>query len=200
MESEKVKDIRKALECCINNKGCNFCARGNLPYDLDECRLVLTNDILTYINELESENKELKKYRCDWLNSEKMHLQADMEDTEFELSCANEMYKTLSKLYDKAGEKLKKYIEFNNNLVVEKQQLKDRIAELETKNEVLSVELSRYTEHCVEMKNGTLKQFAERLKEQIKAKVDYYNDEVFDYGYNGIREIDVDETLKEFLK
>lgn len=75
-----------------------------------------------------------------------------------------------------------------------------RIAELETKNEVLCVELSRYTENCIEMKNGTLKQFAERLKEQIKAKVEFYNDEVFDYGYNGIREIDIDETLEEFLK
>ena len=61
MESKKVKEIKKALECCINNKGCNLCTRGKLPYDLDECRLVLTNDILTLINELESENEKLRK-------------------------------------------------------------------------------------------------------------------------------------------
>ena len=48
--------------------------------------------------------------------------------------------------------------------------------------------------------NEKLKQYAERLKEQVKAKVDYYNDEVFDYSYNGIMEKDIDETLEEFLK
>ena len=60
MENEKVKEIKQALECCINNKGCRLCARGKLPYDLDECRLVLTNDILTLINELEKGNKILR--------------------------------------------------------------------------------------------------------------------------------------------
>ena len=39
-----------------------------------------------------SEYKELKKYRTDWLNSEKMHLQAELEDTEFELGCSNRLF------------------------------------------------------------------------------------------------------------
>ena len=73
------------------------------------------------------ELQELKKYKTDWLNSEKMHLQGELEYTEFELSCANEAYSTLCKLYDAAEEKLKKYIEFNNNLIVENQKLKDEL-------------------------------------------------------------------------
>lgn len=98
MESEKVKEIKKALEDHSIEK---------LKYqDGIKIKEIDFIDILTLINELESENNELKKYRCDWLNSEKMHLQADLEDTEFELGCANNS--------------LKKVIEEN-------QQLKDRI-------------------------------------------------------------------------
>ena len=93
MNSEKVKEIKKVLNTW------KIVFHG------------ITNaDILTLINELESENKELKKYRCDWLNSEKMHLQADMEDTEFELASSNRILEKVSK---------------------ENQTLKDRIAELE---------------------------------------------------------------------
>lgn len=106
MESEKEKEIKKALEDHSIEK---------LKYqDGIKIKEIDFIDILLLINELESENNELKKYRCDWLNSEKMHLQADLEDTEFELGCANNS--------------LKKVIEEN-------QQLKDRIAELEDKIE-----------------------------------------------------------------
>lgn len=37
------------------------------------------------------EYKKLKKYKQDWLNDEKMHLQAELEETEFELACANRL-------------------------------------------------------------------------------------------------------------
>lgn len=61
MNSEKVKEIKKALECCTNNKGCERCPRlSKKPYHLDDCRFALLIDILTLINELESENKELR--------------------------------------------------------------------------------------------------------------------------------------------
>jgi quinolinate synthase len=69
------------------------------------------------------------------------------------------------------------------------------INELETKNEVLCVELSRYTENCVEMKNGTLKQFAEKLKEKAK-NLKLGSVEVHNFLWVN----DIDETLKEFLK
>ena len=52
MESEKVKEIKKALE---DNK------TDHLPYiDGCKCKFVEYADILTYINELESENELLR--------------------------------------------------------------------------------------------------------------------------------------------
>lgn len=61
MESEKVKEIKKGLECCTNNKGCESCPRlSKKPYHLDDCRFALLADILTLINELKSENERLK--------------------------------------------------------------------------------------------------------------------------------------------
>ena len=60
MNSEKVKEIKKALEYCSNHSvsDCsNVC-----PYDkYTRCRTELTKDSLTYINELESENERLNK-------------------------------------------------------------------------------------------------------------------------------------------
>ena len=60
MGSEKVKEIKKALEYCSNHSvsDCsNVC-----PYDkYTRCRTELTKDSLTLINELESENERLNK-------------------------------------------------------------------------------------------------------------------------------------------
>jgi hypothetical protein len=54
MNSEKVKEIKKGLEVCtgICNETC--------PYDNLRCLTDLSKDILTLINELESENEMLK--------------------------------------------------------------------------------------------------------------------------------------------
>ena len=114
MNSEKVKEIKKCLVFC-KDRLCEVCPRlKQEPNQEEDCRCALIEQSLTLINELGSENKELKKYRCDWLNSEKMHLQADMEDTEFELASSNRILEKVSK---------------------ENQQLKDRIAELEEHKE-----------------------------------------------------------------
>ena len=60
MDSEKVKEIKEALEYCSNHSvsDCsNVC-----PYDkYTRCRTELTKDSLTLINELESENERLNK-------------------------------------------------------------------------------------------------------------------------------------------
>ena len=60
MNSEKVKEIKEALEYCSNHSvsDCsNVC-----PYDkYTRCRTELTKDSLTLINELESENERLNK-------------------------------------------------------------------------------------------------------------------------------------------
>lgn len=60
MNSEKVKEIKEALEYCSNHsvsECSNVC-----PYDkYTRCRTELTKDSLTLINELESENERLNK-------------------------------------------------------------------------------------------------------------------------------------------
>ena len=92
MNSEEVKEIKKTLKFCASlKKSCRDC-----PYSEIGC-YKLVKDTLILINVLESENKELKKYRTNWLNSEKMHLQAELEDTEFELASSNRMLKKIIK-------------------------------------------------------------------------------------------------------
>ena len=61
MESEKVKEIKKALECCLNPKlnCCNDCPYNNNGR-LSCLESEMLKDALTLINELESENKELR--------------------------------------------------------------------------------------------------------------------------------------------
>ena len=171
MESEKVKKIKKVLE--QNTKTC-------LLYDFEkntECKVFQCKYILDYINELESENRELKKYKCDWLNSEKMHLQAELEDTEFEFGCANRSLQEVSK---------------------ENKQLKERLAELEKEIEENAFYSKGYAQG---IKNtyevvvpDKLKQFAEKVIENLKDNVNADNVDIFVQG-KGIME----ETLKEFL-
>lgn len=57
MNSEKVKEIKKALKCCSEGK-CEKCLIGKK--DIRKCVDILLKDTLTYINELESENKILQ--------------------------------------------------------------------------------------------------------------------------------------------
>ena len=57
MESEKVKEIKKALKYCSEGK-CEKCLIGEK--DIRKCVDILLKDTLTLINELESENKSLQ--------------------------------------------------------------------------------------------------------------------------------------------
>ena len=61
MESEKVKAIKEALECCINTKltCCNDCPYNNNGR-LSCLESEMLKDALNLINELESENERLK--------------------------------------------------------------------------------------------------------------------------------------------
>ena len=65
MNSEKVKEIKDALECCKQNEieetcgYCLVCPASNWDYE-KECMIDLFQKALTLINELESENKRLK--------------------------------------------------------------------------------------------------------------------------------------------
>ena len=64
MESEKVKEIKKDLEICMISLTCENC--NHYSQRSGECCRDLTNDILTLINELESENKRLKQSVKDY--------------------------------------------------------------------------------------------------------------------------------------
>jgi chaperonin cofactor prefoldin len=64
MESKKVKEIKKALECCgKNNPDCDNC-----PYSVSGGSLCRQpeQDALTLINELESENDTLHTNLCEY--------------------------------------------------------------------------------------------------------------------------------------
>lgn len=61
MNSEKVKEIKKDIEICMKSLNCNGCSHHSQRSG--ECCRNLTNDILTYINEMESENERLKHLR-----------------------------------------------------------------------------------------------------------------------------------------
>lgn len=172
MESEKVKEIKKALECCAkkNRLPCTTCIKSEETDVVLTCRSLL-EDILTLINELESENERL-----------------------------------LNKIWDKEDD-LDNYYEENLKL-------KDRIAELEKENDEKHkriMELEQDLIHADEnvfyrecnvalredkIKAEALKQFAERLKEKM-SEGEYYGHK---YKLAVFRDIDIDETLNEFLK
>ncbi len=61
MNSEKVKEIKKDIEICMKSLNCNGCSHHSQRSG--ECCRNLTNDILTYINEMESENERLNHLR-----------------------------------------------------------------------------------------------------------------------------------------
>ena len=128
MNSEKVKEIKECLQSCNDDKmACYDCKY------YEKCEKILTkNNILTYINELESENETLK---------------FNIQETEKASFNINQM---------------------NGNLVIENQQLKDRIVELE------------------------------KDKEKWQRKAINYYQMAKSYGIECIIDNDIDETLKEY--
>ena len=170
MKIEKVKEIKKALKCCIKLNNTKYTDRErqlaciSCPYaNKDECDVIISKNCLTLINELESENKELKKYKLDWLNGEKMHLQAEMEETEFELYCVNKA-------------------------------LKKRIAELEKENAKYKRKLTT-NQWVQEIRKEALKQFAEMLKN----KFDHCVGGIYHIYHAETIDERIDETLKEAI-
>ena len=154
MDSEKVKEIKEVLEMfAIDDKEMTL-FQSPVPQSESCVKSIKYADILTLINELERENKELKRYKLDWLNGEKMHLQAEMEETEFELFCANKALKDRIAELESENERLKDEVKVRRGFIEdyeivcdkkdkENQQLKTRIAELESENERLEKELKQ---------------------------------------------------------
>ena len=66
MESEKVKEIKKALECCSKGECGVWCPRFDKKNINHTCQDDMNADALILINELESENERLTKQCTDW--------------------------------------------------------------------------------------------------------------------------------------
>ncbi len=212
MESEKVKKIKKALECW----------QESVMLSTDEnyvSHKVYNREILDYINELESENERLNK--------------SDTSKEESSIEYYN-LYKDLKRKNKDLNELCELQRVSIAESFVRENQLKDRIAELEKENAELKVDLKNSIDMQKQMLDGfktatkevelnlareipnLLKQFAERLKEdftkkknklikerEIAAKCDdfilidalVYKIDELQYAIDKI-----DETLKEFIK
>ena len=119
-----------------------------------ECEAYL--DILTLINELESENEILK------INTH------ETENLSFQIN------------------------QMNGNLIIENQQLKNRIAELEKENETKTDTIANLLKNQEFYETEKLKQFAERLKNRT---ILYSGINV---KYEAITADIIDEVLKEY--
>ena len=180
MESEKVKEIKESLQQEIH-----LTEYVDREYS-ENVRLDLLKDVLTLINELESENERLNK--------------SDTSKEESSIEYYN-LYKDLKRKNKDLNELCELQRVSIAESFVRENQLKDRIAELEIENkslqdlcnktyEDLTKEIDRLEKENVKQ----LKQFAERLKGKLQ-----------DFGDGGekgayITEKDIDETLKEFVK
>jgi DNA repair exonuclease SbcCD ATPase subunit len=140
MESEKVKEIKDCLEEFKDDR------IGYYTNGID-CFMLTKEDILTLINELESENERLRKERDKYIVENK-----DIEE---------------SNTY--ANQFLEKYKEKNKNL-------KDRIAELEHKCDDCAG-CTQWKCDCANIEMHAVEQFAERLKEMAYKSTDWSHGE-----------------------
>ncbi len=194
MESEKVKEIKKALETNLKT---------GLGYDNGKkfCDIIWFADILTYINELESENERLTEERD--LFKKQFN---ELEPRFFDLREENKELKDRIALLEKDNELLrnaKVVYETVDYCYEDLKKAEKRIAELEEEIKENAFYAKGYAQG---IKNtyevvipDKLKQFAERLKKKTRVIVDFYKDHA-DKCFNGISEKDIDEALEEFLK
>lgn len=173
MESEKVKEIKKALEC-----NADYEHYDKLSYiDGYKCKLVAYRDILTLINELESENENLsaivkaQKYcvtpkHCLEVKALKDRI-AELENTDYYKKIEKKKEELLCKEYG-----LIKY-----------------------EKEIVGKYLKQFTERLKEKFNDTEYRAKTKRKtisvEELKAQMDWILHEVVSKN--------IDETLKEFI-
>ena len=152
MNSEKVKEIKKALEDNANYEHYN-----KLGYiDGYKCKTVDYADILTLINELESDNKELRAV-VDIAN-----------ERTYRKKFTDEWRKEYQKELDKQGSgHIAGHPDFDLVYKLYFEQ-KDRIAELEKENALIknSVAMRDY-KTLEEISNNKVKEFAEKLKNKL---------------------------------
>lgn len=169
---EKLKEIKKALECCgdikekCDNKKCYLFDKLEYHY----CERQLKTDILTLINELECENEKLTNTVLDSLDAYRDGFSA--------------------------GARLKDRVD--NKLKTENNQLKDRIAELEEYIKGNEADAKAFVNGWHKDLETELKQFAERLKKKAIRRQEFIGELAID-DIEYVKTKDIDETLKEFL-
>jgi molybdenum cofactor biosynthesis enzyme MoaA len=186
MESEKVKEIKEALEDNANYK--HYDKLGYI--DGYKCKTVAYADILTLINELESEKD---KYKNLYETMYKKY--AKLEAETYTKEDVAELKDRIAELEEDINDGELVSIDWHNEQVM---QAENRIAELEKE---------KVCEHCQRVILGkevycldclnrfreiSLKQFAEKLKEKCNDKNDFICS-------NSITAKEIDETLKEFI-
>ena len=200
MESEKVKEIKKALECCSGDctKDCPlFGYNKNNDYKT-LCRDVLIKKSLTLINELESENERLNNERSEVaIKNHRLALQ------NIELLDENQQIKDRIALLEKDNELLRNAKVVYENVDYCYEDLKKaekRIAELEKEKTCIWEEWTD-GDHSIWCCSNCKEDFC-----FIEGDV-YENN----YGYcphcgakitalKEMQEEQIDETLKEFIK
>lgn len=184
MESEKVKEIKKALEHCAEEITCQGCPGYNNEPVIDwfKCKKNLAHKTITLINELEKANNT--KY-----------------DAMVALFKEQELYKKRNEILKDENERLIDQRNKTYNIwVKDTEKLKDRIAELEKELETRKAEVLHLQEYGKKLIRETeLKQFAERLKEKVK---NFCGTEYENAYYDVTKSFactEIDETLKECL-
>lgn len=205
MESEKVKEIKNTVRYFADKYMTAQCI--GVP------KRELFAEILTIINELETENERLMKLQArggcrvaelgienQQLKDRIAELEDEIERLETVVDIANERSyrkkfieewrKEYQKELDKEGEgHIAGFPDFDLVYKLYFEQ-KDRIAELETENAIIknSVAMRDY-KTLEEMSNNKVKQFAERLKEKLGS---------VDLIRGWAIKVFIDETLKEY--
>ena len=182
MESEKVKEIKEALECCKQNEieeTCRYCLV--CPASIWDYEKTCTSDLfqktLTLINELESENERLSK--------ENFVLYRD-RFTKKELDDISACRVT------KATKALKNRIA---ELESENGELKEHVTEVEKGIINIAKERNKKDELAskfIDSYNDSLKQFAEKLKKRLNL--------LYEWQYAEVDLKTIDEILKEYEK
>ena len=189
MDSEKVKEIKKALEQNDDN---------GIMYEVNDkkriCKFIHHKDVLTIINELESENKELRVV-TDIAN-----------ERAYRKKFTDEWRKEYQKELDKEG---KGYIAGHPDFdLVYKLyfEQKDRIAELEKENDELKVDIKNSIDMQKQMLDGfknTTKEVEENLAREIPNLLKRFAERLIDKKIklgDRFNIYDINETLKEFIK
>jgi hypothetical protein len=123
MESEKVKEIKKALECCANWNGQSSC--NDCPIGIEKCyedENLMPKLALTLINELESEND------CKDIEISKQEYQIEkLKDRIAELEKENADYKDTNNILRTRIDKSKEISNRNGELLLK--QFAERLKE-----------------------------------------------------------------------